>query len=506
MGKLVLEWLLKRAETAPDKIAVIYKNNYITYREVMQRAYEVAGWLKENGVRQGDRVLIYIKNSDKFIYALFGTLMNRGCFVPVNPHTDEKQLEYILQNCAPSCILTEGASVSCKMFNSLENTIVMDVQECRKQTGQTAPGQIISQAEEDDVAAVIYTSGTSRYPRGVVECNRQIVFVTEAINKVIKNTEEDTILCGLPLSFDYGLYQIFLTFQAGATLVLEEDFSICANIPRVIRDYGVTGFPGVPTLFNLLVMSHAFEGTELPKLRYITSTGDVFGINTITKLQQQLPHVTVYPMYGLTECKRVSIMPDGYEEERPTAVGLPLPGVRVRIVDHNNQEVADGAVGQLVIDGPNVMNGYWNNPEDTAEKYRYDEATGRVQLYSGDLFYKDKEGYLFYQGRNERFIKCRGYKVSPVEVEHVLCSIEGVSQAAVFGIPDEVQGEIVCAVVQISRRIGKDTLLEICRSKLQTQKLPARMELTFKSLPKTVNGKIDHDRIRKYIMEINGKQ
>ncbi len=501
MEHIVLKWLFNRVESCPDKTAIIYKNTSITYREVMERAIEVAGWLKANGIEQGDRVLILVKNSDEFVYVLFGILMNRGCFVPANPQIDEKQLDYIVKNCTPKCIITEQDSVHLKKVKGLKNTIVADVQECKKKDEESNLYQIIYQAEGEDLAAIVYTSGTSRYPKGVVECNKQIVFVTEAINKVIGNTESDVVLCGLPLSFDYGLYQIFLTFQAGATLVLEEDFSVCANIPKIMRDYQVTGFPGVPTLFNLLILSHAFEGIELPNLKYITSTGDVFSINTIKKLQQQLPHTTIYPMYGLTECKRVSIMPNGYEEKRPTAVGLPLPGIHVRIVDMDNQEVADGVTGQLVIDGPNVMNGYWNNFEDTVKKYRYDEKTGRVQLYSGDLFYKDKEGYLFYQGRNERFIKCRGYKVSPIEVEHVLCSINGVSQAAVFGIPDEVQGEKVCAVVQMSKRIDINYLLGICKIKLQSEKIPSKIELTFKNLPRTVNGKIDHDSLRTSILE-----
>ena len=135
------------------------------------------------------------------------------------------------------------------------------------------------------------------------------------------------------------------------------------------------------------------------------------------------------------------------------------------------------------------------------EKYRYDEKTGRVQLYSGDLFYKDKEGYLFYQGRKERFIKCRGYKVSPVEVEHVLCTIDGVAQAAVFGVPDELQGEKVCAVVQMSKRIEKNYILEICKNKLQIEKIPVIIELTFKNLPRTINGKIDHDALRASVLK-----
>lgn len=496
MEDIVLKWLLNRAQSCPDKTAIIYKNICITYREVLDRSVEVAGWLKANGAEQGDRVLILTKNSDEFVYALFGILMNRGCFVPVNPQIDAKQLDYIIKNCTPKCIITEKDLVHWERVNSLKDTIAVDVQECRKKDRDMELQKVTGQAKEEDIAAIIYTSGSSGRPKGVVECNRQIVFVTEAINKVIGNTEADIILCGLPLSFDYGLYQIFLTFQAGAALVLTEDFSICANVPKMIRDYRVTGFPGVPTLFNLLILLHAFEGIELPSLRYITSTGDVFNTNTIKKLQQQLPHTTIYPMYGLTECKRVSIMPNGYEEKRPTAVGIPLPGIHVRIVDDDGREVADGITGQLVIDGPNVMKGYWNDVEDTQKRYRYDEKTGMVQLYSGDLFYKDKDGYLFYQGRNERFIKCRGYKVSPVEVEHVLCSVDGVSQAAVFGISDEVQGERVCAVVQVSKPIDKNFILDICKKNLQTEKVPSELEITFKSLPITANGKIDHDSLR----------
>lgn len=501
MKQIILQWLLAQVEQRPDKTAVIFRGERISYKQVYRKAKEVCLWLQKNGIRRGERVIICAKNSDKFIYCIFGVLMNRACFVPVNPKIDKKQFWYILRNCEPDCILTDRNLSEEGLLEESPKVKAVSIEECYEEDVMDISLQLFDENEEEDLVAIIYTSGTSRFPKGVVERNRQVVFATTAINQVIKNTNADTILCGLPLSFDYGLYQVFLSFQAGACLVLEEDFSKSMGIPKLLLEYEVTGFPGVPSLFNLLLRSRVLEYCEFPKLRYLTSTGDTFSAGTIKKLKSLLPYVTVYPMYGLTECKRVSIMPYGFDETRPEAVGLPLPGVTTKVVNEQNEEVPRGEIGQLVVDGPNIMDGYWNNFFETAIKYRYVEQEDRVLLYTGDLFRMDEEGYLYFEGRRENFIKSRGFKVSPMEVEQVLYSIEGVNQAAVYGLQDSVLGEKVAATLQITKKIDKKYIQKECEGKLQMEKIPNEIRLVRTELPKTINGKVDRKELKRMHLE-----
>lgn len=502
MKQTILQWLIDQAEHNPNKTAVIYKDEKITYKQIYEKAKEVCLWLADNGIRQGERVIIRARNSDKFIYAMFGILMNRSCFVPINPKIDGSQFNYFLKNCEPRCILADSEMMKKVLTNGDPNIKITSVDECYLKNISNDLEEDFSRSDENDLAIIIYTTGTSKFPKGVVERNKQVVFATTAINKVIKNTESDTILCGLPLSFDYGLYQIFLSFQAGATLLLEEDFSKTAAIPKLLLDYEVTGFPGVPSLFNLLLLSRAFEYCAFPKLRYLTSTGDTFSTSTIKKLKNLLPDTTVFPMYGLTECKRVSIMPNGFDETKLEAVGLPLPGVSVKVVNEQNEEVPRGEIGQLVVDGPNIMDGYWNNFIDTVIKYRYDEVQEKVLLYTGDFFRMDEDGYIYFEGRKEQFIKSRGFKVSPIEVEQALCSIDGVNQAAVYGLPDFVMGEKVCATLQITKKMDKEYVISQCQGKLQVEKIPKDIVFVRNDLPKTINGKVDRKKLKQAHSEV----
>lgn len=510
----LLEW---QAERNPDNVALICDGREQRYRCLDAQANRIGHWLRQSGVAPKDRVLLFGPNQDRLVAALFGILKAGATCVPVHPQTPTRKLEFILQDCSPKAIVTDSQLLDAhQCIGSHCGQAVLltsDAQPARLIGGASFsswnalnflpeyppdPG-----ATSDDLAAIIYTSGSTKEPRGVMEPHRQILFATHAINAVLQNSADDVILCGIPLSFDYGLYQIFLAFEVGATLVLERDFAVPMNIPRLLRTHNVTGFPGVPSIFALLLRSRLLERVDLPDLRYITSTGDVLPPSHVRLLHELLPHVTIFPMYGLTECKRVSIVPAGQLDGRESSVGLPLPGTQVAVIDTDGREVTPGAVGELVVRGPHVMAGYWNDPVETKRRFRHEQRTAETSLYTGDFLWQDKDGFLFFVGRDGTFIKTHGQKVSPSEIEAFLCEIDGIAEAAVVGVPDQVLGESAWVYVYLSRAgcMTHADILERCKALLSPIERPRHIEILQCPLPKTAHGKTDRGYLRKMAME-----
>jgi len=499
-----------------DRDAIVDKIGRHTYSDVNSLAGKIAEWLVNSGVKAGDRVVICGINSSRLVTAIFGILKINGIIVPIHPDTPMFRFEFVLQDCTPAAIVIDAnlLQAHADALRHVNKPILLTSDE--NANGNNAELRITTwstlnqhseyfksnQYSSSSLAAIIYTSGSSKDPRGVMLPHRQMIFATNAINSVIGNDSSDVILCGLPLSFDYGLYQIFLTFQAGATLILVPDFHVPMAIPRLINKYGVTGFPGVPSIFGMLLRSRMLERSSLPSLRYLTSTGDVLPISYIEQLRKLLPNVAIFPMYGLTECKRVSIMPRNRLIGHEASVGLPLPGTSVLIIDELGRPVPSGEVGELVVRGPHIMAGYWNNVEETRARFRYDSSSGEVALHTGDIFHVDNDGFLYFIGRREMFIKSRGHKVSPLEIESAVYKIRGVHEAAAVGIPDLLLGEIICLFVSFTGQdsAGINTIYEYCRVNLPTASRPSFVEM-MDLLPKTTNGKIDRQRLGELALE-----
>jgi len=507
---LITEFLESQAKRNPSKVAISQNGLEYTYRELDLQANQVAHWLLHQNVHAGDRVMILGSNSVNVITALFGIAKIGSIFILINPSVSKRNLQHILGDCCPKAIILDYSVWKAHTFLSQEFHGSILLLQRKMELDMVSPAQyfwdtvhsfsdasVSIAIEPTDIAAIIYTSGSTNYPKGVVAPHGKIVFATMAINSVLQNSENDVILCGIPLSFDYGLYQIFLAFESGAKLVLEREFRVPMDIPRLIKVHGVTGLPGVPALFAMLLRSGLLERVELPTLRYITSTGDVFPQAHIAQLRIFLPTVTIIPMYGLTECKRVSIMPMGALDRHMNSVGLPLPGTRVKIVDEFDHVVEFGVTGQLIVQGPHVMNGYWNDAEETQRKFHLDPITSETWLYTGDYFRSDPEGFLYFVGRDEMVIKSSGQKISPVEIEAFLCTIDEISEAAVIGIPDPIFGEVISIFVtpKAPGAISVNEIVIKCKEGLSPIENPKRTILLDAPLPKTSNGKID----RKYL-------
>ena len=343
-----------------------------------------------------------------------------------------------------------------------------------------------------DLATIIYTSGSTGEPKGVVSAHYNMVAAATSITTYLKNREDDIILNTLPLSFDYGLYQALMAAMFGGTLILEQSFVYSYKVMELLVREKVTGFPIVPTMVALLLQMDNLAKFDFSSLRYITNTAAALPVSYIQRLRAFFPAATLYSMYGLTECKRVAYLPPEELERRPSSVGIPIPNEEVFIVDANGKEVGPGEIGELVVRGSNVMQGYWNRPEETARTFRPGRYRGETLLYTGDLFKRDEEGFLFFVARKDDLIKTKGERVSPKEIENALCSMAGVVEAAVIGVPDEVLGQAIKVYIVCDRRteLTAEKVMRFCSINLESFMVPKYVEFR-ECLPKSPSGKID---------------
>ena len=502
----VENFLETSAERSPDKVALICGADRLTYGEIEQRSNRLAHALVACGCEPGDRVAIALDNSVQAVVAIFAALKAGCVFVTVNPGIKEAKLTYILNNSRARVLLAQGRNlavvgVSRNHAPHLKKVVFIGRYPLDPKihgavslddfTGEFSHSPIIKRTSSTDLATLMYTSGSTGFPKGVMLTHRNIVFAATCITQYLENSADDVILDVLPISFDYGLYQIFMAFEIGATAVLEKSFAYPHAVLEKAVEEGITGFPIVPTISAILLRMDLAK-YDLSRLRYITNTGAALPTRHICKLREWLPHVKIYSMYGLTECKRVSYLSPDQIDIRPASVGKAMPDTEVRIVDEEGKSVGPTVVGELVVSGPHVMAGYWEMPDQT-DKVLKDDPHGREKvLYTGDLFSMDEEGYLYFVGRKDDLIKTRGEKVSPKEIENVLYEIEGVVEAAIVAVPDEILGHAIKAVITLEEGacLTQQDILRHCAQRLEAPMTPKWVEFR-RELPKTSSGKID---------------
>jgi len=348
-----------------------------------------------------------------------------------------------------------------------------------------------------DLATIIYTSGSTGDPKGVMSAHYNVVAAARSITTYLENVEDDILLNTLPLAFDYGLYQLLMAFLFGGTLVLEKSFAFPYRVIERLVQEKVTGFPIVPTMLAILLQLDDIKQFDFSSLRYISNTAAALPVAHLKKLRGLFPHVTIYSMYGLTECKRVSYLPPKDIDRKPESVGIPMPNEEVFIVNDRGEELGPGKIGELVVRGSNVMQGYWNSQEETALRFRPGSSRGDAMLYTGDLFKKDEEGFLYFVARKDDLIKTKGERVSPKEIENTLCELNGVAEAAVIGVPDDIFGQAIKAIIVLKKNTGitEKAIMKYCMNNLESFMIPKYLEFR-KSFPKSPSGKVDKKQLK----------
>ena len=505
--RVIGEELRASAASRPGHVAVIRDERSLTYAELHRRAEAAARGLREVGVQRGDRVALVCPNDLDMAVAVYGVALAGGCFCPINPSVKHDRLAYMLAD-------TQAAAVVC------DPELLEKVAGVAEETGAGPAGTVASfergasggreagggepqagdGAEPEpgghildvDLASIIYTSGTTGEPKGVTLTHRNMTFVGESIIESLQMNSEDRVLCVLPLSFGYGLFQLLMCVRLGATLVMEPGFAFAGKVVEILERERITILPGVPSVFAVLTSLQGLAERDLPHLRLLTNAGAGLPEAMRAELRGTFPGAGLHSMYGLTECLRVSTLPPEEQDRKPGSVGKPIPGTDAWVADEEGQPLPPGEVGELLVRGGHVMQGYWRDLEATGLKLRPGHWPWERILATGDLFRADEEGYLYVEGRRDDQIKSRGEKVMPREVEDALLSHEAVHEAAVVGVPDRLLGQAICAHVVLAA--GADAkppeLRRHCAERLEVHKVPKQVVIR-DALPRTINGKLD---------------
>ena len=505
---LIQDWLQDSARRFPGKTALVFQGKRLTYAELDALTNRLAQAMIQHGARRGDRVALFLNNSVEMVAGLFATLKAGGTFVPVNHSTKPDKLVHLLNHCGATGLLLEARAAARGLAQRLiaEVPSLRFLMGCGRQAAdpgaghpawldfeavlRTFPDRPLPRVNIDlDLACLIYTSGTTGESKGVMCDHSNVAFVTGSIIEYLRNTETDIILSALPMSFSYGLLQVLTTIRFGGTLVAETSFAYPVEILKRIEHEKVTGLPGIPTIYAMLLQLD-LGSFNLSSLRYLTNAAAALPVSHLQMLRQRLPGISIYPMHGLTEAMRTLYLPPDWVDRRPASVGLPIPGTEAWLEDDHGNRVGPGTVGELVVRGRHVMRGYWNDPEGSAQRFRPGPIPGERVCHTGDLFTVDAEGCYSFVSRKDDVIKSRGEKVAPLEVEHVLHRLKGVVEAAVVGVPDPILGQAIKAVLVVDApALTVTEVLAHCRARLEDYKVPQVIEFR-NELPKTASGKL----------------
>lgn len=510
---LVNEFLENSATKYPHKVALISEDKKLTFFEIETLSNRLSNALLEEGLYRQDRVAVFLDSSAEVVVSIFTVLKAGGVFSVINPQVKSRKVKYILNDCKAKILITDSKHLN-EIFeilyhcSDLSSVIITDSKSLEVKSFKDSHIRILSYSKmlneypstpplkrciDIDLASLIYTSGSTGLPKGVMCTHINMVSATNSIIEYLENKHEDIILNVLPLSFDYGLYQILMAFKFGGTVVLEKTFLYPYRIIDLLIKEKITGFPIVPTIAAILLKLINLDKYDFSNLRYITNTAQALPPKYITELQRVFPSAKIYSMYGLTECKRVSYLPPEELKRRPTSVGKAMPNTEVYIVDENGDKIdKPGEIGELVVRGANVMKGYWNLPEETDRVYKPGPLPGEKVLYTGDLFKMDEDGFLYFISRKDDIIKVAGERVSPKEIENILHDVEGVNEAAVIGVDDEILGQAVKAFVSFKKgyNLPEKEILRFCSKNLENFMIPKYLEIR-DELPKSSHGKID---------------
>ncbi len=502
---------LAAAERDSAAPALTCSGKTISYRELAADIRALSGALVELGLGRGERVGIYLEKRFEFVTAAFGAAAAGGVFVPVNPLLKAEQVGYILSDCAVRILIT-----SAERFEVLRETLkgchdlrrVVVIGELPADPGhlpfaleswtavlagpQGTPHRVI----DTDIVSILYTSGSTGRPKGVVLSHRNMVAGAKSVASYLENRADDTLLAALPLSFDAGFSQLTTAFHVGARVVLL-NYLLPKDVLNAIARERVTGLTAVPPLYIQLTQLKWPESIG-EHLRYFANTGGRMPRETLSALRQALPGSKPYLMYGLTEAFRSTYLPPEQVDLRPDSIGKAIPNAEILVLREDGSECAANEPGELVHRGALVGQGYWNDKEKTAERYKpLPNREGglvlpEVAVFSGDTVRRDEEGYLYFIGRRDEMIKTSGYRISPTEIEEVLYGTQLVGEVAAFGVPHPQLGQAV-VVVATPREGGLDVdaLLKLARERLPIYMLPARVEVRDGPLPRNPNGKID---------------
>jgi len=495
-GWTLAAYVREGARQWPERTYLRDGTDDLSYAEAWRRIASIAAWLDARGVGHGDRVVMITENRIETVLMFFAVAQIGAIAVILHPQMKPEGLRRILEQTEPKLGLLERSTASLREEFG-ETPLVWADGGVRTPFAELIavpePKPVPFPGIDQDPAFLVFTSGSTGTPRGVILTHDNVRFVSAAIQARLQYRAEDRVAIFLPLSFDYGLYQLFYAAMVGASVFIGRPEMAGPELPRILAAQEISVLPGVPTLFGGLIKMQRYRPVALPKLRVITNTGDHLPQSYIQSLRELFPQARLFPMYGLTECKRVSILLPEELEAKPESVGRALDGTEVFAMDANGHRLPPGETGELCMRGRHLALGYWRAPDETAKRYKFiGEGHSRV-LVSGDFGSVDAEGFLHFHGRSDFLIKHKGHRLSPAEVEEEACRILDVVAAGC--VKDEARDQL-CLFVSVSREgLDEKAIVMALSAKLEPAKVPNRV-IILPELPKTGNQKVDRQALR----------
>lgn len=508
------ELVSRAARKWPRNTALVLKDERLSYADLWSSVERTAAGLCQLGVAKNDRVGVWLEKRVETIVAFFGASRASAVFVPINPVLRAPQVSHILKDCNVRVLITsrdrlrslEGALDHC---TDLAVIVLVDAEQdggpqqrvsilsWRALQNAASPGSArFNRVIDVDMAAILYTSGSTGLPKGVVLSHRNLIVGGQSVSQYLENSPEDRILAALPLSFDAGLSQITTAFWAGATAILM-NYLLPRDLKQICAKESVTGLTAVPPLWFQVSELDWSDGAGA-SLRYFANTGGHMPYPLLQRLRTIFPNAKPYLMYGLTEAFRSTYLHPTEVDRRPGSIGKAIPNAEIMVVKADGSSCGPGEEGELVHRGALVSLGYWNDPARTEERFR--PVPGRAKeipiqemaVWSGDIVKTDEEGFLYYVGRRDDMIKTSGYRVSSTEIEEVVFGTGLVEEAVAIGVPHPTlgQGIIVVAKPKGGGPFDQEGLLAACRRDLPLYMVPA-LFVEHPHLPRNPNGKID---------------
>jgi acyl-CoA synthetase (AMP-forming)/AMP-acid ligase II len=502
---LIHQFLKEGAHSMPCKCALVQGEARLTYGDLNREANQVARWLIHQGTVPGERVALLLENCREYVAGYYGILKAGGVSVPLNPDLKPEELVRLLARITPRAIISSakceknlrevdlsplnipglllarprltwaGAPLSVNSFDEI--TTAGDCSD---------PGLAL---DDSALASIVFTSGSTGKPKGVMLSHRNIVANTRSIISFLHLTSADIQMVVLPFFYVMGKSLLNTHVAAGGTVVINNTFAYPASVVYQMIEEGVTGFSGVPSTYAYLLHRSPLRSVRdrLTSLRYCSQAGGHLARHTKEELLKVLPeHTRLYVMYGATEASaRLTYVEPERLRDKIDSIGIPIPDVSIQVLDDNGTELQTGETGELVARGPNIMQGYWRDPESTAK------VLTSHGYHTGDLGYRDEDGYFFVVGRKDSQLKVGGHRINPQEIEDALIATDLILECAVFGVEDALAGQrLVAAAVPLNASVTGQEILRACSRFLPRHKLPGEIRLE-KSLPKNSSGKID---------------
>ncbi len=512
--------LIRRAAARDaDAFALRDTERALRYGELLAAVANAAEVFRAHGIVRGDRVAVIADKRVEAVVAMFGAALAGAVFVPVNPVLKAQQVGHILSDSGATVLVaSERRLAAMREDGSGGGDSVrawLDVASFAGGPHDAGAAGPPSAVIESDPAAILYTSGSTGLPKGVVLSHRNLIAGAQSVASYLELVPDDRLLAALPLSFDAGLSQLTTAFRAGACAVLHA-YVLPQDCLRAMAAERITGLTAVPPLWVQLA-GRDWPAGAAQSLRFFANTGGAMPRRLLDTLRARMPAARPFLMYGLTEAFRSTYLDPAEVDRRPDSIGQAIPGAEILVVREDGSSCRPDEPGELVHRGPTVALGYWGDPQRTAERFR--PAPGRNAripgeewaVWSGDIVRRDAQGFLYYVGRRDEQIKTSGYRVSPTEIEAALSAVPGIGECVAFGVPDERLGQAIVALACVAGDRGAsdagsaanaapapdvDTVLTALRDLLPGFMMPGVLEIRSGALARNANGKIDRAGLR----------